>query len=508
MASLATIWGIIEPLWAVIQLALHIGSKNYLKVPKEQINPIVSEAFDDFTRYLQEFGLEKKLFAPQDKSIYISAIIARLDYTNESYQYIDGQIEYYLSQRFNIPNENRFDKFILNSYLLIRVKNYRKYSFPAERFNAIIFKKRKTIFHYLSVSNWRRKNYKVLQKEVQDIKKPIAIWIEEFKFADLWEYAQKNEDSSLKLVLDNVLKSGQISQTAILNMAATERLLIIYKYSEGFSSVRELQLTKLKKLNDAIKQYSGKNSSYSKNKLQIAKSEKQSLIDNWVRVPIGSVLEEKGFKHLFSKRDPIYFIPISILPTAYHKEPKKYLDEVVIPEAEALLDSLRDNEYMVEFSGGLKYLMVSHIVQVNELSILESERSLSSLAPTINQSLLTTTLDNEGSYINSLFINDVVRNVDFLQFLKPGKTTDYLKANFDNLKALLFNKYTIDLYKPIQLSSLTENQIEEIASNLIAIDGNVKKHFLIKSLSERVEFYRNLDTELRQLKMKNEKHKN
>lgn len=500
MVVLATIWGVIEPLWALIQLTLHIGSKNYLKIPQEKMESIVSDTYDDYTSYINEYGLDKNSFAPQPKSIYVASTIARLNYSDGIYSYIDGQLEYYFSQRFSLPNENNFDKFLLNSYLLIRLKKYRKYSFPGERFKALLFKKKRTIFHYLTIPNWRRKKSEVLLEEVKKVKKTTSIWLEDYKFSDLWNYALKNEDSSLKIVLDDVLKSGQISQSAILNMASTEKLLIIYKYSEGYGTVREKQLDELERFKDVIKRNTGRTSRISQNRLAQAKLDKQNLLDNWIRVPVGTILEEKGFRHLFSKNDPIYFIPISILPSIYHNTPKKYIDKVILPDADRLLENSKNSPFLSDFEGGLKYVIVAHVVQVNELTILESERTLSSIGPSVSEALLTSTLDNDGSYINNLFINDVVRNVDFMQFLKPGKTTSYIKNNFQNLKTLLYNKFNIDIYKPAQLIQLTSQNIDEIVTDLLIIDGEAKKYFLIRLITEKVKFYRKLDIELRTLK--------
>lgn len=499
-AAIAVIWGVIEPLWALIQLTLHLGSKNYLKVPKDQISHIVSEAFDDFVGYICEYGLQKEKFAPQKKSIYVSATIARLKYSNSTYSYVDGQLEYFFSQRFSLTKENNFDKFLLNSYLLIRLKAYKKFSFPKERFKALLMKKKKTIFHYLTIPNWRSKKSVVLLEEVKQIKKTTTIWLEDYKFSDLWNYALKNEDSSLKVVLDDVLKSGQISQSAILNMASAEKLLIIHKYSEGYGTVRQKQLDELERLKEIITRNTGRTSRISQNRLEQAKSDKQNLLDNWIRVPVGAILEEKGFRHLFSKNDPIYFIPVSILPNIYHNTPKKYIDEVILPDANKLLENSKNSPFLEDFEGGLKYVMVAHVVQVNELTILESERTLSSIGPSVSEALLTSTLDNDGSYINNLFINDVVRNVDFMQYLKPGKTTNYLKSNFQNLKTILYNKFNIDIYKPAQLVQLTAQNIDEIAADLLIIDSEAKKYLLVRLITEKVEFYRKLDVELRGLK--------
>jgi hypothetical protein len=497
---LTTIWAVLEPLLVAFQLSVTISTRNKLQISNEDIDEKLSRAFDEFKAYIMEFGVEPTAFAPNDKQIYLNFVKKKLTYRNEMYVFYDGQIEYFLSRRFDLPTEHRFDKFLLNSYLLIRLKKFKRFSFVSEKYVALIRKKKKSVFHYLGISNWRNKTKRQLLSEIENAS-PVPLNVDEYRFADLWKYTEDNKDSSLKKILDKVLKGGKITESAIINMASSEKLLVVYKYGEGFSNVHTRQTDLLKDLKEKIKRYRKRTTKISQTQLRRALVEKQNLLDNWVRAPIGEILEKKGFKHLFSQIDQIYFLPVSMLPRDYQSSPKLFITEVVLEEAKQRLEEVRDNDFMYDFVGGLKYILVSHIVRVSDMNIIKEERNLDSFAPMLESALLTTTIDNEGSYINRIFINDVVRNVDFLQFLKPSKTAEYIKHNFEHLKQILYQNYQIDIYKPAQLIQLSEVNISDIAERLVVIDSTARKHHVFNLLMERLDFYRKLSSELEELKI-------
>ena len=120
--------------------------------------------------------------------------------------------------------------------------------------------------------------------------------------------------------------------------------------------------------------------------------------------------------------------------------------------------------------------------------------------------LLTSYLAKEDSKISNLYINDLVRNIDFLYLVNSESNTGkYLHANFEYFKELLWQDYSIDVFKPISLIQLNETQVDQICDKLLDKDPSIQRRFLVKMLCDKIDFYKKLDSELNTLKSKSSK---
>ena len=131
------------------------------------------------------------------------------------------------------------------------------------------------------------------------------------------------------------------------------------------------------------------------------------------------------------------------------------------------------------------------------------ERSLEISSNTLAKMLLSSFLQNEDENITSIYVNDIVRNVDFKSQLSAStKTGEYLLNNYEQLKQILWNKYQIDIQKPITLISLSEQNIKDIVGQLNAINEYSRPNLIEKMLTERIDFYKELNKELNEIKSK------
>ena len=136
-------------------------------------------------------------------------------------------------------------------------------------------------------------------------------------------------------------------------------------------------------------------------------------------------------------------------------------------------------------------------------TMFSRERNLEISSPILSRMLLTTYLAKEDSKISNLYINDLVRNIDFLYLVNPdSKTGKYLHTNFKNFKELLWRDYSIDIFKPISLIQLSETQVSQICDKLLEKDSSIQRRFLVKMLCDKIDFYKTLDSELNTLQSK------
>jgi hypothetical protein len=198
----------------------------------------------------------------------------------------------------------------------------------------------------------------------------------------------------------------------------------------------------------------------------------------------------------------VYDLPLSLIPEKHQKEPEIYLKELVLKEAEDYLKEFQENEieYITEINDTLKYLIIIHLVPIYQLKIFSQERTIELSSPILSRMLLTSYLSIEDNRMASMYINDIVRNVDIKTLLKSNKTGEYFNTNFENLKRILWDDYHIDIYKPFGLSALTPNNINDISAKLLTEDNSISKRFIDKQLTILVTFYINLSKELNEIK--------
>ena len=149
-----------------------------------------------------------------------------------------------------------------------------------------------------------------------------------------------------------------------------------------------------------------------------------------------------------------------MLPEKYQKNFRLYFEELIIPESETYLNDLKQKNPIVEqFVSNNKYLFIAHIVPITELEIFTKDRSLEVSSKALFKMLLSTFLSKTDSQLSNIYINDLIRNIDFQYLLnKSSKTGEYIIRNFENLKDVLYKKFKFDIYRPVTLINITPAQ--------------------------------------------------
>lgn len=494
---LSAIWVNLGSMLILVQFLLNIRFRGHSKLEEDQFVRLAQDSFNNVVSYLEPYGLQESKVAPGDRDSYITDLRKSIKKKNEFYLFIKGEIEFKLFKLLDLPTEKRIDKFLAYSFAYVTgYDKVFKYFLFTERF-VKLFSRKKTIYHYFSIPGWRVLKYKELLKEVDEIKKVNPLWNEKYKIKDIKDFETKHP--VITKTIDTVLRKGKISDKTIFNLASSEKILIVHKYAEGFSSVYNAQRQKNNDLKSKIQRAESRNASKRIAKL---KEELKELQESWITGPISTVLERYGFQKLFNHMEGVYVYPLSLIPEKYHNNHELFISEEIINEAESYLKQLRQQEVVREhFEGGLKYLILSHVVSINKITIFSRERDLEISSPILSRMLLTSYLAKEDSKISNLYINDLVRNIDFLYLVNSASTTGkYLHANFEYFKELLWQDYSIDIFKPISLIQLSETQVSQICDKLLEKDSSIKRHHLAKMLCDKIEFYKTLDAELNTLK--------
>ena len=494
---IAAIWGNLGSILILIQFLFNVRFRGHSKLEKNQFVRLAQDSFDNIIPYLESYGLRKAEVAPGNRERYISDLSKSIKKKHEFYFFIKGEIESNIFKLLDLPTEKRIDKFLAYSFAYVTgYDKVFKYFLFTERF-VKLFSRKKTIYHYFSIPGWRVLKYKELLKEVDKIEKVDPLWKEQYKFKDVKDF-EKNHPVITRTI-DTVLRKGKISDKTIFNLASSEKILIIHKYAEGFSSVYKAQRQKNDDLKSKIQRAESRSAS---KKIAKLKAELNELQESWVTVPISTVLERYGFQKLFNHMEGVYVFPLSLIPEKYHDNHELFVSEEIINKAESHLKQLQKQEVVREhFEGGLKYLILSHVVSINNITIFSRERDLEISSPILSRMLLTSYLAKEDSKISNLYINDLVRNIDFLYLVNPeSKTGKYLHTNFKYFKELLWRDYSINIFKPIGLIQLSETQVSQICDKLLGKDSSIQKRFLVNMLCDKIDFYKKLDSELDTLK--------
>lgn len=465
-----------------------------------EFSDALDKSFDEIIEYVETYGLKKSDFAPAEKDLYMNHARQKFGFKNGHFtKVIQGQPESFFLERFIIPKENRFDKFLIDSYLLSKYyQDLFKYRFAKEKFYKF-FTKKYTTLHYLTISNWRTRKYDDLIKEVENVKKIDTKLNEFYKFRK----AKIKEGSKVASLIHNVLAKGKISNQTIFKLLSSEKLIIVYKYAEGFSDVYTSQMAERKRIMDETRKLKSRSKLGKKSlrKLDELAEEYKELDDNWITAPIGRSLEINGFKKLFSKNDGIFFMPLSLIPSKYNGNHELFINEEVVKGAEGYYNSVKDSKYFIDEREDLSFILLNHILQVDQLILINRNRTLEISSPHLASMLMTSYLLTSDDPAAELYINDVVRNVDFLSRIPSNKTGQYLIDNFDSLKSILWNDYKLDIHKPVLISNLTEVNIIDIVAKMRAINPNVQAHQLTNLLNKQVQFYGELKIELDQIKL-------
>jgi len=504
LTYLTAFWGIFEPFSAGILFLLRFIDRKKQRTSYREFTILSERAYDLTTLHIERFGLKRNKFAPRSKKEYVDEIKDKINFKNGSFEYSKGEIELFFLSKYILPKKNRINQFLIVSFYY--VEGYLTFlPFLLRREKVIkFFTKKKTFFHYLTIHNWSSKSHSKLSQEVEKIIKIAPILNEKYKLERAESIIKNNP--SISKTLDIVLNKGKITERTIFNLATSEKLVIVHKYGEGFGTVFNEYKSKIsdvkKELNKARKSIAQN----AKKRVEKLSALHKKLADEWPRVPLNAVLEQKGFQTIFNNLKGVYVYPLSMLPEKYQKNHRQYFEDIIIPESDNYLENLKQNNQIVQNNIiELKYIFLTHIIPINELEIFTKGRKLEVSSKALSKMLLSSFLSKEDSQLSSIYINDLIRNVDFKDLInESSKTGEYIIRNFENLKEILYKKFSIDIYKPITLISLTTNQIEEIVNELLLIDDSGTKRFLLKTLNEKVEFYQELNSELNAiLKSKN-----
>lgn len=496
---ISSIWNWLEPTLLLVQLGLNIKTKNHLRVNYANLKPFVEKAFINTKNHLKHFEVDIEYAIPAELEVYLADLKNELKRENEFFIYFTGEIEYRLLKKYRLTDDARFNKFIAKSFLYLN--GFHKHFNARLRKEYILnfIKKKNTFFHYISIPDWANLNQPTLITEVKKIKKPSPLWNERYNIdkVNLFE----DEENAINRAIDKVLRAGKITEQTILNLASSEKLVIVHKYAEGFSDVYTNQKKELENLKSQIERDKKSGSAVGKKRLPKLNENLENLRTNWIVSPLNKALEIYGFKKLFVKSPHIYILPLSQLPETYQNKPNSFIDNVIVPEAEKYLESVRGSEYMIDFSGGLKFLVIAHTIPINEMNFYTRERSLEISSKTLAKLLFTSFLQNEEQHITSIYINDIVRNVDFKsQISENSKTGKYLLESFEELKSILWKKYKIEISKPITMISLSEQNVEEVVEELIKLKPYSTPRLVRKMINDKISFYKELNQELEQIK--------
>jgi len=492
------IWGIVEPILMGVQIVFRIRSKHHSKLEEDQFDRLFKDSFKSIISYLEQFGMRSNVVAPSPVNTYLSDIKNEMNSKNNFYIFQKGEIESRIFRKLNLSTENRFNIFICYSYLYVQgYDRYFKYSLFKEKIRRF-FRRGRTIHHYLSIPGWRTLNYLDLIKKVADVKKVDPLWNEKYKYNEQNIQDFEKNNPTIAKTIEMALRRGKISNQTILNLASTDKLILIHKYAEGFGDVYTDQRNLQNKINDEITKWKKSKAKDAGGKLLKAKTNLKKLQSEWIRVPLSTTIESQGFQKLFNKMDGVYVLPLSMIPEKYHGDINLYISDVLISNALSRLNEIKELYGQVfEIPDDLKFIMVAHVVRLDELFIRSRGRDINISSPALSRMLFTSYIARENSQMSNLYVNDIIKNVDFLSgFRSSTKTYDYFKRNHELLKSILWSEYDIDLYKPIQLTILHDDQIRSVSDKLFNQDGSIGKGFITNGLKKSRDFYVNLNDEL------------
>lgn len=498
MSTLASIWTLWEPILFLVQIVFGLRFKYHTKVSEKQLEVLCNDAFKEIEVHLRHFKAIDSIKSP--KEMYIRHLKGEVKQSGNQYVFLEGELQLRLLEKFHLPKNNSVNKFLIQSFFFIHgyPKTF-KYLLFRDRI-AKFFGRKHTILHYLSISNWRGLSAQELSEKVVAITKVSKDhWNDKYLIPKNKDIAESNPNISR--AIDKVLLNGVISEKSIFNLSSTEKLIFIHKYSEGWDVFNRLDTDK-EAAKAEVKKWEKSGANNAHRKLNAAR-EKVAEIDRlWLPAPIGSVLEELGFQKLFNKMDGVYVLPLSMVPNKFHKNIEAYIQEVIIENAQLYVNEALDNKnpYITIENKILKYLIITHIIPMSEISIVSQNRSFEVSSPKLSRMLFTSFLSKEDSGISSLYINDIVRNVDFISLLGKSKTDDLIRNKFEEIKVLLWRRFEIDLLKPYKLSSLTENEQEELINLIIELDDDFVRCHLLKRIKNIIKFYFDLNNELSNLK--------
>jgi len=427
----------------------------------------------------------------------------------EFFIFVRGEIEEKIFD-YVLPNDlkDRFSAFAKYSFFLLNgFTELAKRYYWSEKILSFVTR-RKTALHYASIPGWPNLPYNELCAEVARIVKLSPRLYEKFLPAET-ELIDTNRPI-MGEVIDKVLASGTISTETTLNLMTSEEILFVHKYAEDFDDIYKPQRDEQQRLTALIKSHKQKlkkkiskiNRTRIEGELAAAESALETLHANWATVPIGTTLEKYGFERLFYNMDGVYGIPVSLLPPSARENLEKFfIHEIEGPARKYLKDLKRHNIYARNHKGDLKYIAIFHKVKVSQLSVFAKDRDIA-VSPLLSKKLFRVYLSKQDNATASLYLHEMVRNVDVSFFLNEDNATDqFLKNNLPELRRILYERYQVNLAVPSSIVNLTKDQLMLVEQDLCKKKHKLKQVWRIRiKLMEIVEKYQRLEEEFRQLK--------
>lgn len=499
MATLTSIWAIAEPLLFLFQLLVGLRFKFHTKVSERQFDALSKEAFKELSNHLTYFGAVDSIKGPEE--MYCRHLKNDIKQSDGKFVFLEGELHLKLLKKFHLPRENNIDGFLTKSFFFIHGYSH--------TFNYLLFidrvKRRfgtkNTILHYLSIPDWRKKKSNKLSKEVTEIKKiSDKHWNDRY----LIPKSQDLSDSkpTIARAIDKVLANGIISEKSVFNLASSEKLVFVHKYAEGWDFYNRYKEDQ----NDVkaeVKKWKTSKAANANSKLEKANEKLREVENNWLQAPIAHSLEKFGFQKLFKRMDGVYVLPLSMIPEKYHNQLDSFFGEITDTAKQYTISAIENgNPYIIEENRNLKYLILSHVIPVNEILTLSEERTIEISSPALSRMLFTSYLSKDNSNVSNMYINDVVRNVDFLSLLRDTKTDNLIKNHFDDLKRILWDLYKIDIMKPVTFSLLDNNKLDSVIQRLEDVNNEFDRlsRFVKKRMIELNVFYSDLNRELNEIK--------
>ncbi|MCW5876759.1 MAG: hypothetical protein KIS85_07740 [Anaerolineales bacterium] len=477
--------------------ASQLTNLKYKERSRLRFEPYLQQAQDAYTNvclFLEEKGLKKKNFLVRTRDNYIQSVLEKTLKRGDFYYYYEGEIESMFLDAFNLPTDQRINVFYKYVFLLqLGSENLLRNLHFTENIRRLSTKS-KTVFHYLSIPGWVGLKHNKLLEEVKKILQPDKF--ERGKIA-YGVVHQRDEKPKIYKTIEIALKQGKISEKTIFNLSSSQKLLLVLKYSEGIGAVYTHQKSQLDALNAKIKELELDGQTDTAEEVKSMKEKRKQIKDEFARAPLTVIFEKHGFQKVFRNMDGVYVIPLSLLPSEYQRKPESFISNVIIDEASAERQSIASRfKGIVEVDVSPKYIVLAATLPLSELRVFTRERELSVSSPVLYKVLFTEYLLGSKSAISDVYLNDVVRNVDFISLLGNSQTAEFVKKNFDKLKDILWNDFEINLLRPMTLASLSKEHAREISKKLVGKKKKPGVGTVSKMLSEKFEFYRELSQEI------------
>lgn len=491
--------GTIKGIFTSLKFVFNILSKE--RVSEDYFENHLQKIFLNISNFLIKLNVISKSKIINEKNTLIAYIKKQTKNEKGIYYFSTEAIEdimlkKYLNKKVKVHKFIRFVYFYSNSNSKILTLTL----FIEQIKSKLWFKE--TFYHFLSIPNWNNLDINELQSKVKTIKivKAELLHIYDFKNSNI-DVTEKN--SKISKVISKVLKDGFISEDTIRALSSRQKLLIIHKYSEGFTDIFTEDRNKIEELKKTVYKYEDEEDIDSQKKVEKALKEIQKIQAKRIRTPVAVALEKSGFIKLFRNMTGVYVIPLWKLPSDYQKNPNLYIEKVVLKIAKDEIEKLKKKDQRIsQLKGDLRYVILYHIVDVGDLKVMEKERELSISSPILSKNLLASFFREGNNKLSSIYIDNIFQNVSIWSFMsKESKTGKYLFMNKDMFELLLL-EYNVNPSLPISLINLSDSDIKSISERIILKNKLIRKQDIQAIIKKQRAFYLDLKNEISSIKSK------